>query len=293
MIRSVLIGVLLALFVPTLGHAADRVNIPKQAELSMLVTGMVLVEPDGSVAGWEIDSSDELPDFVVGLIERSASAWRFEPVLIDGLPRKARARMNLRIVANKQEDDNYRIEIRSGHFGKDALPSEERREVEGDSVLRVAERGPIHYPERSARAGVHGTVYVLVKVGRDGSVVDAFAEQVNLGTFSAESAMRVMRNTLANAAVHGVKRWRYLPPSSGELADRESWTGRITVDFMLDGSPKPRYGQWQAYIPGPRHQAPWRGVDLEAHESPDTVGNSNGFRLVGQGLKLLTPLQSG
>jgi hypothetical protein len=72
------------------GPAAAR----KLIEHSMVVTGHVLIEPDGTVSGWELDQADKLPPAVTGLIERSVPIWRFEPVVVDGQARKAKGRMS-------------------------------------------------------------------------------------------------------------------------------------------------------------------------------------------------------
>ncbi|TWT22587.1 hypothetical protein FQY83_06120 [Luteimonas marina] len=282
-------GLLLAL-VGAGAFAKKPVEIPEQAELSMLVTGMVLVEPDGSVSGWEIDQREKLPDFVVNLIENSAPVWRFEPVLVDGQPRKAKALMSLRVVANRLDEGNYRIAIQSGYFGKDAIsdPRERWRQTASDEI-RSLKLAPPKYPMDALVEGVRGTVYLVVRVNRQGAVADVAVEQVDLRVIGTERQMNAMRNTLAKPALVAARRWTFEVPTTGESADNEYWSVRVPVDYQFAGE-KQKYGEWQAYIPGPRQEVPWVGEDPDSGESPDAMV-AGGVYEVGKGLKLLTPLQ--
>lgn len=285
--------VLLLCFIAGVAAAQGPTAALKLVEHSMVVTGHVLIEPDGSVSGWEIDQADRLPPAVVALIERSAPVWRFEPVLIDGQPQRAKGRMSLRLTANPLDDGQYRIALRSGHFGKDAMDARERLAAEGTDAVQVLTRKSPIYPMAAARGSVRGTVYLVLRIGRDGRVEEAVAEQVNLRTAGTPNQMRMMRNMLAGSALRAIREWTFQPPTTGELAGRDSWSGRIAVDYTLNGERAPEYGQWHAYIPGPRERAPWLPqTDLAEGESPDTL-LAGGFRPVGQDLKLLTPLQGG
>ena len=156
--------ILVLLLVLTAGavHAAGPRAVREQAEMSMLVTGMVLVAADGSVSGWEIDQREKLPDYVVNLVERSAPVWKFEPTLVDGRPHAVKARMSLRLVAEKLDNDNYRIAISNGYFGREALDSKARRALDREEAPtdRVASRvmRPPGYPETALQMGARGTV---------------------------------------------------------------------------------------------------------------------------------------
>jgi len=284
-------GLLLAL-IGASAFAKKPAEIPEQAELSMLVTGMVLVEPDGSVSGWEIDQREKLPGFVVNLIENSAPVWRFEPVLLDGRPRKAKALMSLRVVANRLDDGNYRVAIQSGYFGKDAIsdPKERWRQTPSDEI-RSLKLTPPGYPMDALERGVRGTVYLVVRVNRQGAVDDVAVEQVDLRVIGTERQMNAMRNTLAKPALVAARKWRFEVPTTGESANDEYWSVRVPVDYLFAGE-KQKYGEWQAYIPGPRQEVPWVEEDPDSGESPDAMV-AGGVYEVGKGLKLLTPLQRG
>lgn len=289
------LGLLLAL-AGACALAKTPAELPDQAELSMLVTGWILVDADGNVSNWKIDRPGQLPDFVVGLIEGAVPGWKFEPVLVDGQPSKARARMGLRIVANKRADgEGYAIAIRSGHFGTDAMTPEERQERRSTDDIIAIELAAPGYPRGALASGIEGTAYVVAKVNRSGTVDDAMVEQVNLRTLGAQSQMKRMRELLGRQAVAAARRWTFRVPTTGPVADSEFWSVRVPVSYILSGiggrpPAEARYGQWEAYIPGPRTKVSWK---MEAGGDDDSIEAMAAGRLhaAGSGLRLLTPLQ--
>ncbi|HRN61830.1 MAG TPA: protein tonB [Luteimonas sp.] len=294
--------ILILLFVLLAGvvHAAGPRAVREQAEMSMLVTGMVLIDPEGRVTGWQIDQREKLPDYAANLVERSAPMWKFEPVLIDGQPRAMKARMSLRLVAEKQSDGDFRIAIGNGYFGRDALSEKERTALDrdGDSdagqaadSLRAIAMRPPGYPDTALQMGARGTVYLIVRVGRDGAVEDVAVEQVNLRVVGNENQMQRIRDMLSKPAAAAARRWTFRVPTVGESADQEYWLARVPVDYKFAGE-KYQYGQWQAYIPGPYQRHPWQDDDADASRGPDALADG-GIYEVGKGLKLLTPLQEG
>ena len=274
-----------------LAFAAGPSAVRKQTEMSMLVTGMVLIDPDGSVTGWEIDQREKLPVVVANLIEKSAPAWRFEPVTVDGSPRRAKAPMSLRVVANRLDDGNYRIAIRSGHFGEEALDTEERRALGGTDSVQAIQMRPPSYSMDALYMGVQGTVYLVLRIDREGRVAEVAAEQVDLRIVGDEREMRMMRDLLAKPALIAARKWTFRVPTTGEASSRHEWSVRVPVDYTLSNARQPGYGEWQAYIPGPRQAVPWRtGEDADAGQGPEALVAGQVYE-VGKGLKLLTPLQ--
>lgn len=262
-------------------------EIRKQTEASMLVTGWVIIEADGAVGRLDIDQREKLPAAVAELIDKASGGWKFEPVVIDGHPRRGKARMSLRVVANRLEDGNYRVTLTGGHFGDEADPEKLRQR--SDSV-RSIQMTPPRFPENAVRMGARGSVYLVIKVERDGSVGEVLAEQVNLGTVGNERQMRQMRQMrkwLSEAALTAARRWRFQPPTEGDTANAPFWQVRVPVDFLFWGEQLPGYGEWRAYIPGPRQSAPWMEQDDAC--APDALVAGEVYE-VGKGRRLLTPL---
>lgn len=269
--------------------AAGPGAVRKQIESSMLVTGWILIAPDGSTTKLELDEQEKLPKGVVSLIERAGASWRFEPVLVDGVARKAKARMSVRIAAKKIEADRYEIAIRSGYFGAEAMTPEERIE-QPDSIKPIAMKPP-NYPTSALEMGARGTVYVVLKIGREGTVEELFAEQVNLQVIGSENEMVRMRDMLAKSALKAAKQWTFQLPAVGEQAKEEAWVVRVPVDFQFYGYERPLYGQWDSYVPGPTLHAPW-DTGFGSAQSPDAMiaGVLYDAR---HSLRLLTPLHPG
>lgn len=254
-----------------------------QLESSMRLSGDIEVEVDGSVARYAIDDAERLPKGIAGLIERSVAGWKFKPVTSAGQPARLRNRMSLLLVAKKLEGNDYLVRLQAADF----LPL--RRE-QGTEVTRLHSPPP-EYPVRELTEGVTGTVYLLVKVGRDGRVQDAIAEQVNLRTLGSQVQLARWRNGLADASLRAVRQWTYTPPARGPWMDEPFWLVRHPVDFLFRGAETVEDGKWRAYVAGPRQSNPWSDrADADADSSPEAVA-TGGLHQVGSGeLHLLTPL---
>ena len=254
--------------------------VRKQIEASMLVRGKIEIDPQGRVARYSLDQQEKLPSGVVGLIGQAVPGWRFEPVLADGKPVSAIAGMSIRVVANRADEDHYTVKIRSASFGDKGLKPEED--------VRAIRMTPPPYPVDAVRGGVAGAAYLLVKVGRDGKVMDVATEQVNLRVIASENEMERWRKVLATASMSQARKWTFTPPTKGDAVDDPYWVVRVPVVYSLDPSWKAEhYGEWQSYIPGPRQRNPWDDEDEGMAFSPDTLAPGGSY-LAGTGLKLLS-----
>jgi hypothetical protein len=213
------------------------------------------------------------------MVDMAVPHWEFKPVLIDGKPANVVTDMSIRVVAKKIDEDNYSVAIRSAGFGDNSGKPEER--------VRSQNLKAPGYPEAAAYAGVTGTAYLLVRAGRDGKVIDAVAEQVNLGVVDDERSMDRWRRVLADASLRQARRWTFTPPTEGKSAGDDFWVVRVPVVFSLDG--KAAYGRWEAYVPGPRHPNPWERDKEGSSFSPDALVPGQAY-LAGSGLKLLSGL---
>lgn len=278
-IRILLFVLLALLSTPVMAQSAQEVL--KQAEASMVVTGHVDIEADGTVSAHHIDRRPDLPGFVVDLVDRAASVWRFEPLLVDGEPVPARARMNLRLVA-RPAGDNYEVSIANGSFG-------EYSDTATDQVTRRQDRfKPPRYPEEMLRRGVAGTVYLLLKVGRDGSVEDVIAERVNLRAYARERDMERWRRAFAQRSINTARDWKFNPPTTGSRVDDDYWVIRIPIEYEIHGHAVTA-GNWEPYVPGPLHPAPdW--IEDGAGASASDAMIAGGLQMLGNERRLLTPL---
>lgn len=259
--------------------AAGTDEVREQAQLSMVVKGRVTIETDGSVSGYTLDQPGKLPPVVPEFLGRVTPKWKFEPVTADGKPVRTSVAMSVRLAAKPHENGrDFIIRVASARFGE--FPSEWMPTARG--LRRTA------YPKDAARSRVHGVVYVVVKVGRSGKVDDAIVEQVNLRVVDTAVGMDWWRKSLGDAALASIRRSTFDVPTQGPEVDHPFWSVRIPVDFLIPGKPPVSYGEWEAYVAGPRRDIPWVS-DQVAATGADAVG-SEGIYPLGSGPKLLTSL---
>jgi TonB family protein len=261
--------------------AAGAQDVRKTAEAGMVVTGTVEVNPDGTLHGYVLDRPEKLPPVVVEAVGRDVPRWKF--TLSGPTAAAVKTTMSLRVVAKPAGDGNFRVGIAGASFGP--------LDSDGAGVTGKDRTAMPHYPPQAIKARVSGTAYLALRVGRDGTVQEAIAEQVNLDQFAAEAAMDRYRKDLADASLEAARKWTFNPPAQGPDANNPYWVVRVPVSFSLHrmGDPiAPPYGRWDVYLPGPRQTAPWIGKAL-ANQSPDAMPDGV-LRSGNTGLQLATPL---
>jgi hypothetical protein len=263
--------------------AGGRASLRSHVEMSMLITASINIQADGSVGAHRIDRADKVPGAVRQLVDATVSGWRFQPVLVGGKPAPVRTPATLRIVAKPQDDGGYQLSLGGASFGRYS-------DKEGTEVT-AADLRPPKYPPDAYNRSIKGTVYVILKIGRDGSVLDAAAEQVNLTGIRDASQADRGREWLADATVRQARHWRFNPPNSGEEAGKPFWLLRIPVAYYFNGEKEPAYGAWEGYVRGPKLRPAWVD-DATAGTASDAL-IAGGVYPVGSGPKLLTPLTQG
>lgn len=260
--------------------AAAAGAVRDRAESSLLLKGTIDLSADGRVLGHALDGADRLPAAVRQLVSQEVPQWQFAPVELKPGTTRGRARMSLRLVARKLDDDSFSIAIHGAQFGQAHVAG-------GLTRRRMA---PPRYPEAAERAGVSGTVYLVVRIGRDGRVEDVVAEQVNLRVIDSEPGMQRWREMLATASQRTARGWTFNPPTVGDDVNAPYWSARVPVSFVAYGAKEPRDDEWSAYIPGPRRPIPW---------SPEVSGSgadalaAGEVQPLGGGPRLLTALDPG
>lgn len=275
-------GALLActLFAGALPHGDAEASggrlaeVRKQVEASMLVTGTIDIDTTGQVTAYRIEQADALPKAMLDVVDRRVRNWRFEPVIVDGSARPARSPMQLRLVT-KQEGEKYLLRIGGATFG-----------TQGEESLSRGKLRPPRYPEAAAYGGIGGTVYLVLRVGREGKVEDVVAEQVNLAVVGSEREMTTYRDLLSRAAIMTARNWLFNFPTQGEDADEPFISLRVPVEFIASDRKGEKVGAWHAYVPGPRQPVPWRNWDA-AFQAPDAVALGGIYPDRAGGLRLL------
>lgn len=264
--------------------AQTKREVREQAEASMVLTGEIDIGTDGQVEAFRLDKRAQVDETIVTFVESAVKTWRFAPVLVNGQAVKARTPATIRLGAKNNPDGTGLITLLAANF-------ETYDETSTDNVTRVKMSPPV-YPEDVFNARGRGDVLLLIQVGRDGKVQDVATEQVNLRVIANEANMRKMRDKLARVSMGAARKWTFKAPSTGDQKDEASWTIRVPVRFSFSDEVE-RYGRWDAYIPGPRQQAPWRrDKALSADANTDLLPAGGVFMAdaASKGPKLLTPL---
>lgn len=246
-------GIVLALLLPAVAAAAEP-----HVQASMIVTGTITVDTDGSVGGFTLRDQDALPPGVVRLLHQSIRGWQFEPVMAAGKPVTAKAGMEVRVVADSVDADHTVLRIAGANFGcdiyrvKNLLPGA----CPPNAMIRYARRIQPMYPPEAVRDGVSGIVYLVLEIDRDGNVARAEATQVNL--YHRVAYPERGRKILADSARAAAVKWKYVMPTTGPDAGKDHWVVRVPVSYAFPGAQPDRgNGHWRAYIPGPVKDVPW------------------------------------
>lgn len=242
---------------------------------SMLLSGTVDINPDGGVRDVQLDHPEKIPPVVLGVIRQTAKSWRFKVDVTGKVV--ARARMSLRIVAKPLERTKFSIEVEGMDFTDDSL-------TEGEQLLRQSTPIP-SYPRDAISLGTSATVYVLARVGRDGHVLDAGAEQVNFTMDCPRDSRKAIANLFAHASELAMRHWTFAVPTKGPRAGDPYWYVRVPFAFQLsyDGM-RPRaaaYASWQPYLPGERRPLSWLKEQSLAASAPDAVPDGQSSLLGG------------
>lgn len=262
--------------------AQNRRAARQMAEGSMVLTGQIDIGTEGQVEAFALDNRDKVATELAEFVERQVQGWRFEPIIRDGQAVRARTYASIRMVAKADTDGRDLVRIQAANFDRfDPAAT--------DSVTKLTMDRP-KFPLRAAEMGGRGEVLMLLQIGRDGTVMDAVAEQVNLRVLGDERQMKRLRDLFADESVRTARQWTFRPPTTGRSVDAPYWSVRVPIRFD-EPSTRAAYGQWDVYIPGPRTQAPWRARQVDGRDVAGLLTNGGVYMAdVSTGPRLLTKL---
>lgn len=188
-------------------------------------TGELTVDAEGRVTAVSLDPKSLGADLVRDF-EAQMRTWVFEPVLQDGQPVPAKAKLSAGLLVIRQPGvDGLRIGFERMQFFEPVA----RKAAEGVSRSLT----PPAYPESELRQGVGARVDLLLRLDAEGRVVDAAAESVNLfGEPEPKLRERHGRN-FSKAAVRAAARW-LIPGIEGGVVV-------VPVTFMPGGADPNRW----------------------------------------------------
>lgn len=265
-----LVGMAVSALVWARGGAEGKPGI----EASMVVTGTITVNANGSVRGFTIQDLDKLPPAARHIIQATVPRWQFIPIIENGKAVAARAGMSLRIVADMIDEHRATVRVAGAAFGCDAGRARNLvpNECPAGSSVTYRDRWPPQYPIDALQAGVGGEVFLVLQVDRKGHVSQAAASQVNL--FSLTDRAGHFRKVLAETSLRAARRWQFSIPTVGPDAAKDHWVVQVPVNYWLGppgSAPAQHYGRWNAYVPGPVQDVPWAGADGAANGNADAI----------------------
>ena len=289
-----------ALLLPAVAFAGTGLDAVKRSVvMGMVVTGDITVNPDGSVHGYSLDQQDKVPADVAKLIGETVPNWKFRPILVDGNAVLAKAGMSLRVVARLNGSGQLEARVEDAEFGTESLDADSPACAAG-RCLSVRETVNPRFPRSVMVNGVDATVYVVMKIDKDGHVAAAAVRQVDLRKVADAAQMERWRHDIGDATLHAMRRWTFNVPTTGDLAGKAPWVSTIPMDLVVSTSgwpkPPPGYGQWVTYIPGPTLPLPWD----HAEGAAGVASSGTGDGVAGDGAPfvhdtrfvLMTPLRS-
>lgn len=262
-------------------RAERAAELERSLELTMVVYGDIDVDADGRVLRHTLDHRDKLSPDLVRMLEARIPAWRFAPkALADGQTHSA-LRMRLRVFAHRIGDqrDVYRMSVRNAAFlpRDDARPDTDRVRYDPRSRLSAYD------------TALQGIVYLALRIGPDGKVMEAFVERVDLAMEGSANNLAQGRKALARLTERQAKNLRFMVPTTGPKAGLEEWSGRLTVAYNTLAVED---WEWQAYYRGPENRAPWTPAEEAENAVPADLVPAGSTETPEQARRLLTPLDA-
>ena len=260
-------------------RAAERAaELDRQLELTMVVSGDLDVDAEGRVQRYTLDHRDKLPQALVRMLDGRVPLWRFAPMALPEGQTHSALRMHLRVYANRagEERDMFRMSVREAGFllRDDPRPGTDRLRYDPRSRL-------------DAFGAMPGIVYLALRIGPDGTVLQAFVERVDLAVKGSAKDMAEWRESLGRFTERQTRRLRFKVPATGPDAGLDEWKGRLPVAYNI---PKPQDWEWQAYYRGPETRAPWKGAEDAENAVPTDLLPADSAETPEQARRLLTPL---
>lgn len=222
------------------------------AVLELAADGEIQIATDGHVSDYRLKST--LAPAVADLVDRNVRGWKFEPILVNGVPVLAKTAMHLSLQAVPVDgNENYSVKVVHISFGDPKL---------------IGGGKPPRYPEDAVHARLGAKVMLAMRLDATGKVIDVQPYQTSLAArASSEVEAERWRRVFERAAIAAAKTWQY--DVSEVINGKPIGTSVMApIDFYIqNGSQSPPEG-WKAYAPGPVHPAPWmdNGKLADSHD---------------------------
>ena len=223
--------------------------------MSLDVTGKMTIDEQGNIVEYTIDQPEKVPTMILDMTKKRISEWKLELNPLQKKQGQFEASIQMLFLANVIDKDHMSIRLAD----ESIIENDSKKQPEED--LRSNKLPPPRYPESLLTQNVTADVFVDLKIGKDGKVIDAIASRTNLRTLGDEEQRQKWSKEFERSALQQAKRWTFIPPTIGEMAKDAYWKARVPVSYVINHSGKPAYGKWDVYIPGELKTASWLSED--------------------------------
>jgi len=260
--KATFAALLIALLVPP---ASAQRTAPT---LSLESAGQIQIAVDGSVSDYKPSTVLAAP--IASLIDRSVHLWRFEPIMVEGIPVVASTAVHIELRAEPiANSDELKLRIVAVHFG---------------DAVRMDHTVAPEYPYSALQAGLEARVMLYLSLDESGKVVKAEPYQTSLAARArSEREAEEWRKRFERASVAAAVKWRY--NLSEKVNGKTIGTSAFApIEFSMSRGKDP--GRWKAYVPGPIHTGSWTAQvvkpgngSLSAVSDSETLAVDTRFRL--------------
>lgn len=239
---------------PSAPWAKQAETMPVESVVAMQVDGWLSFDTVGAVEDYRITT--QLPESIRAALDGTVRKWKFHPVMVDGVARRATTRMRVTLAAN-QEADGIHVKVDNVVF-----PTEQgdvTAKVDGQpEPISGKKLRPPGYPVGLMQQGVSGAVLLAIRVGPDGRAAEVLAVQSMLyDVRGGPSALRVGIRMLEQSAVDAAKGWTFNVPATDKPRNADEQTVTVPVDYVMGKAKVNPAGKWRTIVRIPKRTIGW------------------------------------
>ncbi len=233
----------------------DAAPEPLETLTMMHVDGQILIDTDGRVESFEVATKIASP--LEAALLKLVKQWRFNPVLVNGVARRAGAKMRV-VLAAAREGEGYRVHIDNVVFPGDAESDKEfgpSRVGHPEHITGRSLEYPL-YPIVLQMHGIEGTVLLAILIGPDGKVEQVKPMQSMLFDLrGSDKALRKAIGLMEASARATARRWTFNMPASKRGGTPSERTVCVPVEYVMGAQVAP--GQWRDVVRVPQREVEW------------------------------------
>lgn len=246
--------VAMAMIQPSLAKQPDAAaDAPVESVITMQVDGSLTFGTTGEVESYQIDTKVMEP--VRLPLENAVRKWKFKPVLVDGVPRRAFTRMRVTLAA-KEVAAGLQVRVDNVVFpiGKGEVVTRIDGEVE---PITGKKQGPPSYPVGLMRQGVGGMVLLAIRVDAEGRAAEVVAVQSML--FDVRGRPQTLHKAilvLEKSAITAAEAWTFNVPPTAKPRTVDDMTITVPIEYTVATKPLPA-GEWRTVVRIPKREIGW------------------------------------